>query len=699
MAMPDIPISSPSLRVAFDIGGTFTDVLIAGPHGRLLKYKILTLPDSIGGDVNRCIESALAECPGSLVSTIVHGTTVAANAVLEQKGAKTGLLTTQGFRDELEIRRLGRPGIYSVFWERNAPLIPRRLRLEVNERLRMDGAVDAPLDEAAVEAAAYRFREAGIEALAIAFLHAYVNPVHEERARVLVRAVMPEIDISTSAEVLPEVREYERTSTTALNAYLTPVVNRYLGALEEALSHHGTDLRIMQSNGGIMSAARTRARPVNMIESGPAAGVLAAAELAGTLNLQRVVSFDMGGTTAKGCLIEHGKPVETSEGEVGAGINIASRLNKGAGYALRVPAYDIAEVGAGGGSIAWVDEGGALRVGPHSAGAEPGPAAYGRGGVLPTITDANVLLGFMNPTAIAGGTVPIDVEAARVAFEPIAKQLSLSLNAAAYGVHQVGNATMARAIRAVTTERGRDPRDYDLVAFGGAGAIHALTLADSLGIKRALVPLHPGLFSAVGLLLADHRYDFVQSVSMSHDASNAQSLLQAYSELSERAYREAGFSTGGEAVLERFVDLRYARQSSDLTLPLPDVDEAELPQHIASEFHREHERNYGYCQEADEVMVVSIRVRLTAPAKSVAFPELAEGFWQEAPVQRKSAARDAYFGGAMGLCYTPVVTRRDLAEQAMAGPLIVEEFDTTVVVPPLWQAKLDDLGNIQLRRD
>ncbi len=415
----------------------------------------------------------------------------------------TGLLTTAGFRDELEIRRLGRPSVYDVFWERIPPLIPRRRRLDIPERMTADGEVETPLDADAVQHALQRLCDQGIEALAISFLHAYVNPAHEQRAAELARARLPDVMVSVSSDVLPEIREYERTSTTALNAYLMPVVNGYLDNLETQLQQYNRSLLIMQSNGGVMTAEHARRRPVHMIESGPAAGVLAAS-LAREINLAHAVSFDMGGTTAKGCLIEHGQPVETAEGEVGAGINIAGRLSRGAGYALRVPAYDIAEVGTGGGSLAWVDSGGALRVGPRSAGAVPGPACYGRGGVEPTITDANVVLGYMNPDTIAGGHVSIDVDAARAAIDrTLSAKLGLSVEQAAYGVHQVANATMMRAVRAVTTERGRDPRDFTLIAFGGAGPMHAAGWR-TLNMRTVYVP-YSG-FQRLGLLLADLRY-------------------------------------------------------------------------------------------------------------------------------------------------------------------------------------------------
>jgi len=691
------------LRVAFDIGGTFTDVVIAGADGRLFTYKILTLPDSVGADVGRCVADALGQQPGAHVASLVHGTTIASNAVLEGKGAVTGLISTKGFRDELEIRRLGRPGVYDVFWERTPPLIPRRRRLEVHERMMVNGEVDTPLDINDVREALHTLRAQGVEAIAVSFLHSYVNPTHERQATALVRELLPGVMVCASSEVLPEIREYERTSTTALNAYLMPVVNRYLDQLEAQLRQYHPSLLIMQSNGGVMTTEHARRRPVHMIESGPAAGVLAAASLAREIGLAQAVAFDMGGTTVKACLIENGQPVETAEGEVGAGLNIASRLSKGAGYALRVPAYDIVEVGAGGGSLAWVDEGGALRVGPRSAGAVPGPACYGRGGTAPTITDADVVLGYMNPEKIAGGTVPIDAAAARAAIErDLCARLGLTVQNAAYGVHQVANATMMRAIRAVTTERGRDPREFSLIAFGGAGPIHAAELAASLGISRVYVPLFPGLFSALGLLLADLRYDYVQSVPGRLDSVDPASLLREFDALAarvrEEVFREEISPAGVQ--LDRFIDLRYARQSSELTLKVPEsVTAAELPRVLAESFHSEHERTYGYRRENDPIAIVSLRLKATAPARSVGFRELGESFARTVDgAEGPEITRRAYFGPQSGERESRILRRSDLVGRTLAGPLIVEEFDTTVVVPPGWQTEVDGYGNIVLKR-
>ncbi|MCS7050597.1 MAG: hydantoinase/oxoprolinase family protein, partial [Thermomicrobium sp.] len=592
---------------------------------------------------------------------------------------------------------------YDVFWERTPPLIPRRRRLEVRERITADGRVDTPLELSDVRAALHKLRAQGVEAIAISFLHSYVNPVHEQRAAALVRELLPQVMVCTSAEVLPEIREYERTSTTALNATLMPVVHRYLDQLEAQLRHYHPSLLVMQSNGGVMTSEHARRRPVHILESGPAAGVLAAASLARGVGLSHVVALDMGGTTVKACLIEHGRPIETAEGEVGAGINLAGRLSRGAGYALRVPMYDIAEVGAGGGSLAWVDEGGALRVGPRSAGAVPGPACYGRGGTVPTLTDANVVLGYINPERIAGGTVPIDAAAAQRAIgEHLCARVRLPVQAAAYGVYQVATATMMRAIRAVTTERGRDPRDCVLVAFGGAGPVHAAALAASLGMTRVCIPLFPGLFSALGLLLADLRYDYVHSIPARLDTLDPAVLLRAFAALTSRAQEEVGREGIDPASVrfERSIDLRYARQSSELTLPLPSSGSADdLPSLLAEAFHAEHERTYGYRRDGDPITLVSVRLTATAPVRSLSVRELGESFVRAVPRQTaQPVMRSVYVGPEEGVRMVPILRRADLVGKVLRGPFIVEEFDTTVVVPPDWQTEVDRYGNIVLQR-
>src|SRR5215510_458809 len=470
------------MRVAFDIGGTFTDVIVLGEEGRLTTAKVLSLLDRVGEDIVACVQQAAA---APRVENFVHGTTIAANAVIENKIAATGLLTTEGFRDELEMRGQRRPNIYDAEWDRLSPLIPRELRLEVNERILGNGTIERPPDLTETRVAIKNLLAQGVDAIAVCFINSYLNPAHEQQMGKLIVETAPQVVVCLSSDIHPEIREYERMSTTAINAALIPVVNNYLDRLEHHLSSYSGRVLIMQSNGGIMTAQSARRRPIYMIESGPAAGALAAARLAVEAGAMQALSFDMGGTTAKACLIENGAPLEKPGGEIGGGATVATRLFGGGGHALRAPSLDIVEVGAGGGSIAWIDSGGALRVGPHSAGAEPGPVCYGRGGPEPTVTDANVVLGYMNPDSIADATLHINREAAWAAInEKLAVPLRLDPLQTAYGITQVANATMMRALRAVSTERGRDPREFALIAFGGAGPIHAAALAESLGISR-----------------------------------------------------------------------------------------------------------------------------------------------------------------------------------------------------------------------
>jgi N-methylhydantoinase A len=683
------------MRVAFDIGGTFTDVIVLGEEGQLTTAKVLSLLDRVGEDIVACVQHA---SPNPQVENFVHGTTIASNAVIENKTAVTGLLTTQGFRDELEMRGQRRPNIYDVDWDRLPPLIPRALRLEVHERILGNGVVEQPLDRTHAQEVIKRLVAQGVEAIAVCLINAYLNPVHEQQLGQLIRDIAPRVVVCLSSDIHPEIREYERASTTAINAALIPVVDNYMDRLERYLSAYTDRLLIMQSNGGIMTARSARRRPIYMIESGPAAGVLAAARLAVEAGVPQVLSFDMGGTTAKACLIENGTPLEKPGGEVGGGATVATRLFGGGGHAVRVPSLDIVEVGAGGGSIAWIDSGGALRVGPHSAGAEPGPVCYGRGGQEPTVTDANVVLGYMNPESIAGSTLRIDREAAVAAVQhKLAAPLGLDLLQTAYGIVQVANATMMRALRAVSTERGRDPREFSLIAFGGAGPIHAAELAASLGIKRVYVPLFPGLFSALGLLLADFRHDYIRSVALPLGAVDPQTLLRLYTEMEAGARTEMLHEGIPDSAItfERQVDLKYGYQISELTLPFPpDPSSTELQIALQRLFTEAHTQAFGYSRD-DPIEVVSLRLRATAVATHLRFAELAQHRREERGAS-SSPVRQAYFGPHYGLQTTPIRRRSDL-EREEHGPLIIEEPDTTVVVPPGWTIRRDDLGNVVLR--
>ncbi len=460
------------IRLGVDIGGTFTDIVLLARDGTVVTKKVSSSTDDYARAIVEGLQEVFAETglTSTDIAEVLHGTTVASNAILERKGAKTALITTQGFRDILEIRTLRMPRLYDLAWEKPPMLIERRLRFEVDERLTVRGDVERKLRDDEVERIADRLLAEGIEAVAVCLIHAYANPVHERRIGEILRRRMPQLLVSLSADVLPEIKEYERSSTTTINAYVMPVVQRYLAALGENLTRIGvaSPLLLMQSNGGLTPAAEAARFPVNIIESGPAAGVIGGQVLARRMGESHVITFDMGGTTAKASLIENDTVTRAAEYQVGGGIMIGSRLLTGAGYTLRVPAIDLAEVGAGGGSIVWLDRAGALQVGPHSAGAVPGPVCYDTGGTEPTVTDCNVILGYINPAHLVGGALKLNAARARaVVAERVAKPLKLSVEDAAHGTHLIAASNMIRAIRAVSTERGRDPRDYSLFAFGG----------------------------------------------------------------------------------------------------------------------------------------------------------------------------------------------------------------------------------------
>ncbi len=537
-----------------------------------------------------------------------------------------------------------------------------------------------------------------VDAIAVCLVNAYLNPEHERKLGELIARLSPKTIRCLSFEVDPEIGEYERASTTTVNASLIPVFENYLTRLEQRLAAYSRQFLIMQSNGGVTSAQMARQKPANLIESGPAAGVLAAARLAQELKLDKVLSFDMGGTTAKACLIENGAPFEKSSGEVGGGITSASRLFGGNGHVLRAPWLDIVEVGAGGGSIAWVENGAILKAGPHSAGADPGPVCYGRGGTQPTLTDANVVLGYINPTAIAGSTVPIDRDAAWAAIEgQLAKPLGLSVLEAAYGATRVANATMMRALRSVSTERGRDPREFTLVAFGGGGPLHGAAIAETLDIRKICIPVYPGLFSALGLLLADHRQEYVRPVAMHLDATDPKALFKLYDEMERQAEQElSGRAAKSGIEFARLVAVKYTFQTTAMTLEIPrDLSPADFHKKVDAMFAETHKTNFGHTAN-DPVELVSVRVRATKKATDLKFSELAQGLRSDTkPVP--PSERMAYFGKEHGSIKTPVVARRDLTARR-AGPLIIEEPDSTIVVPPGWSVVKDERENLLLER-
>jgi len=687
-------------RIGADVGGTFTDIVLIDAQRGVALRKLLSTPDDFGRAVVDGVSDLLPAhaVPPQAVADVVHGTTVATNTILEFKGALTGLLTTRGFRDVLELRRLRVPKLYDLFWDKPRPLVERALRLEVDERMASTGQVLQPLDLAQAEQAAEHLVAQGVQAIAVSLLHAYANPAHEQAIGELLRRRWPHLSVSLSHEVLPIIREYERTSTTVINAYVQPLVAHYVQSLRGQLDAHAVTapLLIMQSNGGVMSDVAAALKPAYIVESGPAAGVIASVGLARELGVDNVITFDMGGTTAKASVVERGIPDFTSEFEVAAGISLASKLSSGGGYALSVPFIDLSEVGAGGGSIVWIDPGGAPKVGPHSAGARPGPVCYATGGTQPTVTDANVVLGYINPTSLLDGAMPIDADAARrVLQEQVADVLGLSLLDAAYGVHQLANASMIRAVKAVSSQRGRDPRKFTLFAFGGSGPVHAAGLARELEIGRIVVPRAPGFFSAFGLLAADLEHHAVRTFMRRTAALDLKELGAAFDALERRCRADLGRDDlqAEQIQVERWVEMRYVGQAFELPVcaPLGDLEQ----HHVATfeqDFHATHERTYGH--RTDNVMeIVNLRVICRAPIDAsppTTPPPVPPTNGRSMPRQ----VRPAYFGPRWGLCDTPVLRREHLTSEAARGPLIVEEYDATVVVPPSCSAARDHLGNI-----
>ncbi|MSO76915.1 MAG: hydantoinase/oxoprolinase family protein [Alphaproteobacteria bacterium] len=688
----------PSYRIGVDIGGTFTDIVFMDDDGRFLTKKVSSSTDNYAHAIIAGMEEVFAEARIDKAEAleVLHGTTVASNALLELTGAKTGLITTKGFRDVLEIRTLRMPRLYDLHWDKPPPLVERYLRHEVNERVDRLGNVQVALDERQVEHAIDKLVAERVEVIAVTLIHSYANPAHERRIAEIIRERAPGTKFCISSDVLPEIKEYERTSTTVINAYVLPVVERYLSSLIAELKRIkvATPVLLMQSNGGLTTADAAMRMPMNIIESGPAAGVVGAQLLAKRLGIGKVISFDMGGTTAKASLIEDGEVTRAHEYSVGSGIMIGSRLLSGAGYTLKVPAIDLAEVGAGGGSIIWIDPGGQPQVGPRSAGAKPGPACYGQGGTEPTITDASVVLGYINPGFIAGGTVKLDAGLAeRAMLDKVAKPLGLDLPRAAHGAYRIAASNMIRAIKAVSSERGRDPREYALVAFGGNGPLFATGMARELRLKRVIVPPAAGLFSCFGLLCSDVEYHFTRTfrrLVLEADLSEFNRLVGELEGEAQARLVADGFPAA-RRVYTRTAHLHYQGQIYDLSVPLAaGALTAKALAELEEAFGQEHERTYGHRAGKEEpVEVVSIQViahGLPEMPRVPAEPALTRS-------NGKVGSRRAYFGPDVGWLETPIATRGDLATRTQ-GPCIVEEYDATTLVPPGAAAQLDDFGNI-----
>jgi N-methylhydantoinase A len=595
------------------------------------------------------------------------------------------------------------PKLYDLHWDKPVPLIERYLRLTVEERIDAAGEITTPLAREEVEAAVKRLLAEKVEGIAVCLLNSYANPVHEKMVAEVVRALAPGLPLSVSSDVLPQMKEYERTSTTVVNAYIMPIVASYLKNLGDTLRARGmkAPILLMQSSGGLTTAEEASAKPVNIVESGPAAGVVGAVRHSIDSGYPNIITFDMGGTTAKASLAEGGKFVLSQQYSVGGGIMISSRLLTGGGYLLAVPAIDVAEVGAGGGSIVWIDAGGSMQIGPESAGANPGPLCYNIGGDRPTVTDANVLLGYINPHHLVGGELKLDAERSRVYFEKLlAKPLGIDVTTAAYGARQIAISNMIRAIKAVSSERGRDPREFTLFALGGNGPLFAAGMAKELGIRTILVPPSAGLFSAYGLLYADVEHYFTEAVRQllrDIDAKNWSASWQTLEEKARRQLRADGFDDE-EIEIRRFGNMRYKGQTFEISIPIPDGPlSTGLMQEIEEAFGDEHERTYGHRASFDEpVQLISIQAAGFAIRKQGQKPGPAQSRLFDAKSQRST--RRAYFGREHGWLETAILPRAALAGPT-PGPCIIEEYDTTCVVPPGATARLDDKSNIIITID
>jgi N-methylhydantoinase A len=668
-------------RAGVDIGGTFTDLCIAEGESTVAVGKTLTTPH----DPSQAVETVLVETLGGLgasladVELIVHGTTLVTNAIIERRGSPTALLTTGGFRDSIEIGRERRYELYDVLLELPRPLVPRHLRFDVPERTLADGSVAVALDEGRVERLAHELDEAGIEAVAVSFLHSFTNPAHEERARDAVLRAAPDMRVSLSSEVVPEIREYERSSTTVANVYVQDLVNSYLSDLSGRLERLGFAgrLYVMLSSGGIATVETACRFPIRMLESGPAAGALAAATFGRASDEQDLLSFDMGGTTAKLCVIEDGVPLVAADFEV----DRVYRLKRGSGLPVKLPVIDMIEIGVGGGSLAGVDALGLLKVGPRSAGADPGPVCYGRGGEQPTVTDADLVLGYLDPGFFLGGRMGLDVDAARAAIErEVGSKLGLSVEEAAWGIHTIVNENMANAARVHAVERGKDPKALPLFAFGGAGPVHATGVAAALGSPAVVAPRAAGVMSAFGFLTAPLAFDFVHSWRCELDDADLAEVNGFLAEMEAQGVAlltEAGLAPD-EIEHERFAEMRYIGQGHEVRVPLPpgelrDVDD------LIERYEREYDRLFGRRGPPVGVEAITWRVVSSGPRPQIQSTNGAS----PAGAEPQRGRRAAWFPSLGGFADTPVYDRYALAAgHTFDGPAIVEERESTLVVGP-----------------
>lgn len=692
MAIEDMTDHKTPFRVGIDIGGTFTDAVVITSDGEMHIFKSPSTPADSSIGLFNCLDKAAERFDLSRraflenVDLLIHGTTVATNTMLQYKGARTGLIGTEGFRDGLEMRRAHKQDIWDLSLAPPPPIIPRHLRLGVSERIDSAGQVLVPLDEADVRRAVEQLRGEGVEAIAVCTLFSFLKPDHEERIRDIIVEMMPECFVSISSEILPQVREYERVSTTAVNAYVGPVLARYLKTLQEKLAAAGlrSEVLITQSNGGVMSANHALVHGASTLLSGPSAGAVGGMFFASQLGVPDLIVMDMGGTSYDVSLIKNGAYAMTTEGEL-------------ARYRVALPMIDIHTIGAGGGSIAYIDQGSMLRVGPESAGAIPGPVCYGKGGTQVTTTDANVVLGYINPDFYLGGQLPIDKEAAVDAVRgQIAEPLGIEVEEAAYGVYELVNTNMADATKVVSVERGHDPRDFALVAAGGAGALHGSKIADIVGIPRVIVPKAASVFCALGMLESDLKHDYARTLWAPLDALDLDELNEMFEEMDTeaRSTLEAEGIPPERVGVERGLDLRYIGQHHEVRVAAPTgpITEETLTE-IAGRFHAAHERLFLYSEPESplESMNISVTVTGTIPKTPLADWPLGD----KDPGRAIKSTRPAYFGDARGWIDTTVYDGRKLeAGNRFEGPAIIEEVTTTIVICPDDRAQIDRLGNV-----
>ena len=674
-------------RLGVDVGGTFTDlVLLDEGTGEISVFKTPSTPKNPADGVFNGIGNFEDET--GEIEYFAHGTTVGTNAVLEHKGAKTAMITTMGFKDVIEIGRQSRgwpkPKIYDFFIDKPEPLISRNLRFEVDERVDHNGNIVKKMNGREIKELLSTLEENSIESIAICFLFSYANNKHELKVKDIISKALPDIFISTSSEILPEYREYERFSTTALNSYVQPVVSGYLEDLRARSKKAGipTTIHIMQSNGGLMTIEAAKEKSVHILLSGPAGGVVSAVFYGNASGYENIISFDMGGTSADISLIEKGRPKLTSEGYIG-------------GYPAKIPMVEINTVGAGGGSIAWIDTGGALKVGPQSAGADPGPACYNRGGKEPTVTDANVVLGYINPNYLLGGKMKIDRDKAVSSISQIGKKIGLDAVEAAYGICEIVNSNMIRAIRVISVERGYDPRDFVLVAFGGAGPLHACRLAEELDIPKVVIPPTPGIASAIGLLIADLKHDYSITRIQKVDKLSPSGINKIWGEMEERATDRLKKEGAQDIMLHRSIDMRYEGQSFEIVVPAPggEITEGAIDK-IVKDFNRAHERLYGYSCD-DPLEVVNFRLSAIGKVPKTKLKKLTKRGELGKALKHH---RNAFFKGYGEYVETPVYERDLLSTgDILEGGAIVEQMDSTTIIHPGQMGMVDGYGNIIIK--